>query len=50
MFDDFDENDIELEGLEEAILEKDILNLRNTWAKFLHLFGNNVLPMKLTVT
>ncbi len=33
MFDDFDEGDIELEGLEEAILEKDILNLRNTLGK-----------------
>ncbi|WP_372950421.1 tetratricopeptide repeat protein [Mariniphaga sp.] len=33
MFDDFDEGDIELEGLEEAILEKDILNLRNTLVK-----------------
>jgi hypothetical protein len=33
MLDDFDENDFELEGLEEAILEKDILNLRNTLGK-----------------
>jgi hypothetical protein len=33
IFDDFDENDIELEGLEEAILEKDILNLRDTLGK-----------------
>ncbi|MBW6536369.1 MAG: hypothetical protein K0B11_15270 [Mariniphaga sp.] len=33
MFDDFDENDIELEGFEEAILEKDILDLRATLGK-----------------
>ncbi len=33
MFDDFDENDLELEGFEEAILEKDILNLRDTLGK-----------------
>ena len=33
MFDEFDENDIELEGFEEAILEKDILNLRDTLGK-----------------
>jgi tetratricopeptide (TPR) repeat protein len=33
MLDDLDENDIELEGLEEAVLEKDILNLRATLGK-----------------
>jgi hypothetical protein len=33
LFDEFDDSEFELDGLEEAILEKDILNLRDTLSK-----------------
>jgi tetratricopeptide (TPR) repeat protein len=32
-FDEFDDSEIELDGIEEALLEKDILNLRDTLSK-----------------
>jgi hypothetical protein len=48
--DEFDENEIETFGLEEAILEKDILNLSNTLSKVSASVRNNAQQKKLMPT